>query len=481
MCSKARIAGNLAVTRIRAKLPDMSISESGIKSKIKSGEVNIKVAANHPLIKLGNVIEWEELKELVLPDIKASTKKSKWWLGRKLKLRIHLGAYMLQQLLNKTDRQIEYDIKDNAAYQIFCGKGIVEDWHCPDHTKIEEFRSRLSCETQRDLANKISVIAVKLGFARSSEMDIDSTVQKANIAYPSDVNLMVKLAEKANKVWKYMKSSISFYADWDIKVDVKNIKSKARRCFFSKIEDKHKVLQELWHSAYNEVGKVSRACECLLSYDIARMPRNIKRLYSQLEKYGRNYMLDVLSFILHKKIKADKVLSFHANEVQCFNKGNKRISFGRSIQLGRIKGNFIISCPHDRVRMEDRHSIELMIRTHEELFGEGILGSVAADKGYYSKANHEVLSSSGIKEIGLQKPGRNSIPQSPNANEIESKLTNRRAGIEPLIGHMKNKWQLGRSKMKSDTTTLSAAFASMLGFNVHQLMRYASGRAKLAT
>ncbi|MBA8667969.1 hypothetical protein H1Q59_08730 [Holosporaceae bacterium 'Namur'] len=76
MCSKARITGNLAVTGIRAKLPDMSISESGIKSKIKSGEVNIKVTANHPLIKLGNVIEWEELKELVLPGIKGGLWKS---------------------------------------------------------------------------------------------------------------------------------------------------------------------------------------------------------------------------------------------------------------------------------------------------------------------------------------------------------------------------------------------------------------------
>ncbi len=46
-----------------------------------------------------------------------------------LRLRIHLGSYFLQQLFNLTDRQIEYAIKDNAAYQLFCGKCIVKKWH----------------------------------------------------------------------------------------------------------------------------------------------------------------------------------------------------------------------------------------------------------------------------------------------------------------------------------------------------------------
>jgi Transposase domain (DUF772) len=51
----------------------------------------------------------------------------------------HLAVYLLQQHFNKTDRQIEYGVKDNAAYQIFCGLGIVKNWHVPDHTKIENF------------------------------------------------------------------------------------------------------------------------------------------------------------------------------------------------------------------------------------------------------------------------------------------------------------------------------------------------------
>jgi len=33
---------------------------------------------------------------MVLPDLQRTTAKGKWWLGRKLLLRIHLGAFLLQ-------------------------------------------------------------------------------------------------------------------------------------------------------------------------------------------------------------------------------------------------------------------------------------------------------------------------------------------------------------------------------------------------
>src|SRR6516162_5403491 len=160
----------------------MSICQSGVDCTIKPGKILVDISENHPLIQLGQALPWRDLVELVLPDLK-KTSAGSWWLGRKLKIRIHLGVYLLQQLFNKKDREIEYDVKDNAAYQIFCGRGIVEKWHAPDHTKIEEFRSRLSGETQRTLANTVSSYAVKLGFANDSDVDIDSTIQEANMSY----------------------------------------------------------------------------------------------------------------------------------------------------------------------------------------------------------------------------------------------------------------------------------------------------------
>jgi transposase, IS5 family len=146
----------------------MSIGFSGLDNPCCVHPVTIDVSPTHPLIQLAQVIPWQALADMVLPDLKRTTPKGKWWLGRKLTLRIHLGAFLLQWLSNLTDRQVEWAIKDNAAYQLFCGRGLIAPWHAPDHTKIAEFRSRLSPETQRQLANVVAVWATELGFADPS-------------------------------------------------------------------------------------------------------------------------------------------------------------------------------------------------------------------------------------------------------------------------------------------------------------------------
>ena len=93
-------------------------------------------------------------------------------------------------------------IRDNVAYQLFCGYDIVDSFKVPDHSKIEEFRSRLLPETQRSLANLIVKEASGLGYANPKELDIDSTPQNANISYPSKAGMLLKIARLAKKFAK---------------------------------------------------------------------------------------------------------------------------------------------------------------------------------------------------------------------------------------------------------------------------------------
>jgi transposase, IS5 family len=179
----------------------MSLCFSGLETPCCGHPVTIAVSPTHPLIPLAQVIPWQALAAMVLPDLKRTTAKGQWWLGRKLRLRIHLGALLLQWLYHLTDRQVEWAIKDHAAYQLFCGQGLVNPWYVPDHTKIEAFRSRLSPETPRQMAHVVAVWATERGLADPSAMAIDSTVQEANIASPSDAHLMVKMVLLVHNVW----------------------------------------------------------------------------------------------------------------------------------------------------------------------------------------------------------------------------------------------------------------------------------------
>jgi hypothetical protein len=460
----------------------MSIRFSGLDTPCSVHPVTIDVSPTHPLIQLAQVIPWQVLADMILPDLKRTTTKGKWWLGRKLRLRIHLGAFLLQWLYHLTDRQVEWAIKDNAAYQLFCGRGIVDPWYAPDHTKIEAFRSRLSPETQRQAANAIAVWATQLGFADPSTMDIDSTVQEANIAYPSDAQLMVKMTLLVNKVWTYMKQNLSFFADFIPTVDVKAVKAKAKAYFFrDRKEPAHATaaLQTLWHEAFTQISHVRQYFDVLLDDDIQRMPWNIRRALDQVNTYCSPHFLHVASFLCRGMVVPDKAFSFHAQAVSCFNKGKaaKRLQFGRAFQLGRIGGNFLLVASCTSIRMEDKASVRPMIEEHQDLFGAGVLTSSGMDKGYYSSANRKYLRSlEGLKEFCLQQPGLDPSTLSESDAETYTRLVDRRAGIEPLIGHAKQGGQLGQSHMKTDETTLAAGYSAIGGFNLRQLIRHLLGK-----
>jgi len=313
-------------------------------------------------------------------------------------------------------------------------------------------------------------------------MDIDSTVQEANIAYPSDAHLMVKMTLLVHKVWTYMKLNVSFFADFIPSVDVKAVKAKARAYLFRDRQDAahaQTTLQALWHEAFTQINHARKYFDVLLDYDRHRMPWNIRRALDQVNAYCSNLFLHVASFLCRGVMVPEKALSFHVQAVRCFNKGKAAhgLEFGRAFQLGRIGGNFLVVGACTSIRMEDKASVRPMIEAHQDLFGAGILTSSGMDKGYYSDANRKYLRSlGGLKEFCLQQPGLDTSTLSERAAATYTRLVDRRAGIEPLIGHAKQGGQLGQSRMKTDETTLAAGYGAIGSFNLRQLIRHLLGK-----
>ena len=455
----------------------MSICQSGVVCKVQAGKVLVNVTDQHPLIRLCQSLPWQTLVDTILPDLQ-KTKKGCWWLGRKLKVRTHLGVYLLQQLFNKTDRQIEYDVKDNAAYQLFCGIDIVEKWHAPDHTKIEAFRSRLSEETQKSLANLMAKQAVQLGFADPSNVDIDSTVQEVNMHYPADSCLLKKLGAMSNKVAHFLNKTLKGCLNKSLVVDMKKISSASRDYFFlpknATKEVRNSKMTTLLNVVIEETSAVIKRCNHLSADFIATVPWGIKRTIEQINALAHQYIDDVGYFLTEGMIASGKALSFHLKEVACFTKGKlgKKYQFGRCVQLGRIDGNFLFVTKSTSVHMSDKTSFPEVIACHQALFDNAQINSVATDKGYFSRANEKYLQDLGVAEIGIQRPNNIKTPSiQPMSKEREEALVNRRSGIEPLIGHVKLGGQLGRSRMKSDKGIECSGYTAVLGFNMRQFIR----------
>jgi hypothetical protein len=453
----------------------MSFSLSGINQKVDGGTVEIKVSSTHPLVELANALNWPRITALALVDLKTTTAKGFWWLGRKLFLRVHLGIFILQSLLNKTDRQIEEEVKHNGAYRLFCGYRTVLGWFCPDHTKIEEFRNRLKPETQREIGISVVQTAEQIGMADPSWAEIDSTVQEANMAYPSDAHLMVKLAAGCQRVVDFFKGTGKRMKS--LGVDLKAVKKRACAYFFASkqrgIDYKRKLFEKLYRTVKKQVHPIVEYCRGLKRKRLEKLPWNIRAKVDQIREHAKKYMKAVRYFIRTHKMRVGKILSFHLREVACIKKGKvgKDKQFGRVFQLMRIGGNFILPLSAKEVRNEDKKSVEPMLKEHSRIFGAGVLKSLGTDKGYYSGPNMRAAKAAGVKEVGIQYPANLKIPPTDLGEKKKVELKNRRAGMEPLIGHVK-RWGLEKSRMKSDSATEASGYRAAMGFNLHQITRH---------
>lgn len=171
----------------------------------------------------------------------------------------------------------------------------------------------------------------------------------------------------------------------------------------------------------------------------------------------------------------DFILACQSSSLHQKRQGRQRIRIWKSFPTWTHKRQFSICFRLTSVEMPDKSSFVPLLEEYTNLYGKKRLASVATDKGYWSLKNQQELSKIGVSLDGLQQPS--TIKPVGDSNLLEH-LRNRRAGIEPLIGHAKHGGQLGRSRMKSDMATLAAGYGSILGINLRQLIRHQQGKMK---
>ena len=133
----------------------------------------------------------------------------------------------------------------------------------------------------------------------------------------------------------------------------------------------------------------------------------------------------------------------------CISKGKigKPVEFGRKWIINCYQGGYVLLKAPDNPKFSDQHSVIESLSLHTEVF-ETMLKSYATDRGMSSIENIEYCLNAEIEKIGIQPKGKQ---QSLLSKKDQKELSDRRAGIEPRIAHLKTRG-LGRSRMKTEVS-----------------------------
>jgi IS5 family transposase len=443
----------------------MSIDLSKINYPMEDHlKIKIKIPEDHFLVRLSRTIPWQEFANLAILDLYKDRRKS----GKKLNFRLHLGAFVLQSFFGWTDRELEENLNFYAPARAFCG---LEDRKSYDHSAYVKFRNRISAETANKLTHSIVKVAHKRGFTNPEKMDLDSTVQEANIEFPADIRLMQKLILKGKKVLDELIEKGSRKAiELKSKINFNKIGKKCKAYFFAKKSEAGMELKKtIFAYMERQTTFLMKSIQSLKkTVKTVGLKWNTRNDFNQIDKVAPLLLKQIRFFIKNGTVAEKKILSLHAKEVKCISKGKagKAYEFGRKFFIGRLAGNYAFGFTSDEYALEDAYSMDLALNNFQEIFGQAPY-SITGDQAFWSRPNLKACHEYEVKEIGITPRGHKNwkVP----SDRIEE-MKNRRAGVEPIIGHLKRRG-MGKSKMKSDNGTKLVGQRAILSLNLARLAK----------
>ena len=322
---------------------------------------------------------------------------------------------------------------EKPYYQYFSGMDVFQ-WQMPvDPTDLVYFRKRIG-EAGVELILKAS-IEIHGEDAHESQLVADTTVQEKAITYPTDAKLYKRVIDHCRKISKQEGTQL-------------------RQSYVRIVPS---LMRQQFNGHHPKRRKKARAATKKLKTIAGRLLRELERNLSKLQLLPYQSQFDLYWRVLNQQ-RSDKhkIYSLHAPEVACIAKGkaHPKFEFGSKVSIAKTKTTgIIVAAVNFAGNPYDGHTLEPTLDQHEKL--TGLRAKICAvDRGYR-----------GVKEIGTTQV---IIPDKPRKKDSYYKrrkkklLMRRRAAIEPVIGHLKERFRLKRNWLKGTTgdqinLTLAAA------------------------
>jgi len=399
--------------------------------------LNQYIDLNHELCLLSKKIDWDKIEE----DFSEYYCQDN---GRpSIPIRKIVGVILLKRVYNQSDESVVERWKENPYWQYFCGETYLQHKQPFDPTELIKFRQRIG-ETGAEKILSLSIHLFDKKEIEEKEVLIDTTVQEKNITYPTDTKLQKKIIEKCRKIAK--KEGIV-------------LRQSYKRIL------KQLMIDQRFRSHPKRRKKANAAARKIKTI-AGRMVRDVERKMdnSQKQQYAKELSLFKLKLQEEKDTK-NKIYSFHEPQTKCIAKGKeaKKYEYGNKTSIAKTKkSGIIVGAMAFKENIFDGDTLEPQLDQIERLTnyrpGYGIV-----DRGYKGKK------SVGKTEIISPKK----LPASSNSYQKQKtrKQFRARAGIEPVISHIKHDHRMIRNYLSGELGDIMNTLLAATGFNMKKMLR----------
>lgn len=440
--------------------------------------------------KLAQIIPWAKVDQKYAQSFKKSMRG-----GHAVSIRMALGALIVQERLQLSDRETLEQLTENPYLQYFIGLAGFQDRRPPfHHSLMTHFRKRLNANVLQEINEWIAVESAKQEENRDdddstpstgnaskrkrsmrSEEDpnqgtllLDATCAPADIAYPTDITLLNDAREKLEEI-----------------IDVLHEPHRGKLA-------KPRTYRQKARKAYLEVAKQRRIGFGKLRKAIGRQLKFIARDIRIVEQLAQLTPLTALNKRQYKNLLVvqelyrqqqemytnrthqvdDRIVSIHQPHVRPMVRGKSKakVEFGAKVSMSMVNGYAII----ERMQWDSFHEGVTLIESveaYKKRFGY-YPKAVLADQLYRNRENLAYCKERGIRLSG-PKLGRPSLSDDAREQKrIAYRDATERNAIEGKFGEGKRKYGLERIRARLANTSFTVVALQVLVMNLERKLRF---------
>jgi IS5 family transposase len=367
-----------------------------------------------------------------------------------------LRMLILKHVRNWSYETLEREVRANVVYRSFCRIGMEK---VPDAKTLVRLGQAVGAKAIRELHDRLVAIAQERKVIQGRKMRVDTTVVESNIHYPTDSGLLNDGTRVLTRTMKQIEQKTG-----GLKTKIRDRKRSVTKRVIAiahalrhkgpEGEEKRKrEYQELLHVTRQVLGEARRVLE-----EVEGLPRRRRTAGRGLCEHLQTMADRVRRVVRQTKARIfggltklpDKIVSLFEPHTEIIRKGKagKPNEFGKLVQLQEAENQIITHYEVYDDRPADQRLLIPAVETHERKLGR-VPRLVAADAGYYSRANEEAVKKMGVKYV--------SIPNRSTRSEERRKLQKRRwfkqgqvwrTGCEGRISTVKRRHGLARCRYR---------------------------------
>lgn len=391
---------------------------------------------NHEVIKIADAIDWaslsDRLAKFYCPDNGRPTKPS----------RAKVGLLMLKHLNGISDESVVDMLKRDLYAQYLCDVSLKEAQKFINPSSLTYFRKQIGPEGVKTIETEVLNTLKKHKIMRGRRLVTDTTVMPVNIAYPTDINLLDKIRRKAVEYLGQAKNfgakTYRTYQRTARKVTITYQKVRKHT-----IQSRRRVQKKLLQFSSRNIEQLNDAIKTTQKSSTPAIQKPKEQFIKKAEEFlqtANNILAQQKQIYQNKKV-TERIVSVHKTHIRPMVRGKYpvEVEFGPKL-LVNLQGDCLFLEDVQFNNVADSQLLEKSIQGYKERFGKTPT-QLAADRGFWSKANRQLAEDLGVKKIAIENKGKSNYLK---GQPFRERLRRLRCKIEAKISLAKRKHGLDR-------------------------------------